>query len=347
MDADPDGGDHAEGALGAEEQLAQVGAGGGGGGAAEVEHAGRGDHPQAAHHVVEPSVAGRVLAGGAGGREAADGGETEALRIVAEFEAALGEQGLGGRAGETGAEEGLAGGLVEVEELVEPAQVERDDGGERPALRVQSADDAGAAAERHDGDPALGADREQRGDLVLAAGQHDGVGRVLRVARAAAQQVGGGLAAGPGEAVGVGGAEVGLADDGGERREVVGGEGGRPQDDLRGVGPGRGVAGDAEGGGEQALDVGGQLLGEGRVAPGVPLHRGERQGGRTGEGRRCRLLLGGHALQFYTSCQVVTSFTSRPPSAPPGLPPGLPPSAVRSVPPSAAPMTRSSTPPPS
>ncbi len=342
MDAHPDGGDHAEGALGAEEQLAQVGSGGGGRGAAEVEHAGRGDHPQAAHHVVEPSVAGRVLAGGAGGREAADGGEAEALRVVAEFEAVPGEQGLGVRAGEAGAEQGLAGGLVEVEELVEPAQVEGDDGGELPALRVESADDAGAAAERHDGDPAFGADGEQRGDLVLAAGQHDGVGRVLRVARAAAQQVGGGLAAGPGEAVGVGGAQVPLADDGGEGREVVGGEGGRPQDDLRGVGPGGGVAGDAEGGGEQALDVGGQLLGEGRVAPGVPLHRGERQGARTGGGRRCRLLLGGHALQFYTSCQVVTSLTSEAPGAPPRLPPHLPPSAAPSV----APTTRSSTPPP-
>ncbi len=324
MDAQADGGDHAEGALGAEEELAQVGAGGGGGGAAEVEHPGGGDDPQAAHHLVEAPVPGGVLARGAGGREAADGGVAEALRVVAEFPAALGEQFLGGRAGEAGAEDGLAGGLVQVEQPVEAAQVERDDGSEAAALGVEAADDAGAAAERDDGDAVFGAHREDGGDLLLAAGQHDRVGRVLRLAAAAAQQVGGGLAAGAREAVGVGGADVGLADGRGECLEALGGEPGGVQDDLVGARPGSSDAGDAEGSGEQSLDVGGQLLGEGRVAPGVPLHRGERKRG----AGRSRLRLRCHALQFHTSCQVVTPSRRQQPGSP------------------AAPTTRSWTPPP-
>ena len=149
----------AEDALGADEQLAQVGPGGRLRGPAEVQDAGRGDHPQAADHVVEPAVTGGVLAGGAGRREAADGGEPEALREMAQREAVLAEQSLGVRSGDAGAEFGLAGDLVEPVQFVEPAQVQRDDGAELAADRVEPADHAGAAAERHDRDAVVRSSR--------------------------------------------------------------------------------------------------------------------------------------------------------------------------------------------
>ena len=91
-------GDDAEHALGADEQLAQVRARRGRRRPAEVEHARRGDRAQAADHVVEPAVARRVLAGRPGRGESADRRELEALREVAEREAALAEQSLGLRA---------------------------------------------------------------------------------------------------------------------------------------------------------------------------------------------------------------------------------------------------------
>ena len=136
----------------------KIRAGGRGGRATEIERAGRGDHPHAADHVVEPAVAGGVLAGGPGRGVAADAGEPEALREVAEGEAALAEQALGLRAGEAGAQFGFAGDLVEPVQGVEAAQVQGDDGVEVAADRIEAADHAGAAAERHDGD-ALAASR--------------------------------------------------------------------------------------------------------------------------------------------------------------------------------------------
>src|SRR5690606_38546257 len=87
--ADPyrDRGDDAEGALGAQDELAQVGSGGRAGGAAGVEGAARGGERQGEHHLVEPAVPGGRLAAGAGGGEAADGGPLVGLGEVAEGEA--------------------------------------------------------------------------------------------------------------------------------------------------------------------------------------------------------------------------------------------------------------------
>ena len=66
---------------------------------------------------------------------------------------------------------------------------------ERAALRLEPADDARPAAERHDRHAGLRARLEHRQHLVVVGGRHDRVGRVLAVARALGQQVEVGLAA--------------------------------------------------------------------------------------------------------------------------------------------------------
>jgi hypothetical protein len=57
----PHAGDHSEHAFGADEQLAQIRARRRRRGAPHVEHTGRGDRAQSAHHVVEAAVSGGVL----------------------------------------------------------------------------------------------------------------------------------------------------------------------------------------------------------------------------------------------------------------------------------------------
>ena len=106
-------GDDPEHALRADHQLAQVRACRRLRRTAEIEHARRRDRAQAADHVVEPAVTRRVLAGRPRRGEPADGRELEALREVAEREAALAEQPFGVRPGEAGAQFGFAGHLVE------------------------------------------------------------------------------------------------------------------------------------------------------------------------------------------------------------------------------------------
>ena len=157
---------------------------------------GRCHRAQPADHVVEPAVTRRVLARRSGRGEAADRGELEALREVAEREAAFAEQAFGLRPGDAGAQFGLAGDLVERVQLVEAPQVQRYHGLELAAHGIEPADHAGAAAERDDGDAALRAEAQDLGDLVFVAGQQHRVGRVLDTGILASQQVKGGLAAG-------------------------------------------------------------------------------------------------------------------------------------------------------
>jgi hypothetical protein len=87
-------GEHPERALRSDEQLAQVRPGGGGGQRAGLEGAGRRRRPQPRHERVDPAVARGGLAGRAGGDPAADGGELEGLRQVAEREVVRGERRL-------------------------------------------------------------------------------------------------------------------------------------------------------------------------------------------------------------------------------------------------------------
>ena len=129
--ADPHGdlGQHAEGALRAEEQLPQVGAGGARGRAPELQFAGGGGHPQGVHQVVEPAVPAGGLAARPRRRVPAERGVLEALREVPEGVAARAEQLLGLRPGRPGAEGREQRRLVEVDEGRGGGEVERD----RPA----------------------------------------------------------------------------------------------------------------------------------------------------------------------------------------------------------------------
>ena len=194
--AHPYAGDHAESALGAEQHLTQVGARSRGGSATQVQGARRGDRAQPADHVVEAAVARRILAGRAGGSEAADGREAEALREMPEREAALAQQPFGVRSGHPGSQLGLPGHLVEPPQSVHPAQVQRHHGLEPPARRVEAADHRGAATEGNHGDAPVGAEPQHRGHVVVAAGQQHRVGCVLDAEVATSQQVQRRLAAG-------------------------------------------------------------------------------------------------------------------------------------------------------
>ena len=148
--ADPHGhlGDDAEGALRAEEQLAQVRAGGVRGRRAEPHLAPRRRDPEADDQGVEAAVARAGLAGGPGGREATDRGELERLRVVAEQHTLGGEQRLGLGAAQPRLEDGGHGLVVDGDQPLHPEQVERDQPGEAVAARGQAAGHAGAAAER-------------------------------------------------------------------------------------------------------------------------------------------------------------------------------------------------------
>src|SRR5690606_27142619 len=88
-DAHRDRGDDAEGPLGAEDELAQVGSRGGARCAAGVQDALGGGEGEGEDHLVEAAVSGGGLSAGAGGGEAADGGPLEGLGEVAEGEAVL------------------------------------------------------------------------------------------------------------------------------------------------------------------------------------------------------------------------------------------------------------------
>ncbi|SHW55368.1 Uncharacterised protein [Mycobacteroides abscessus subsp. abscessus] len=157
---------------------------------------------------------------------------------------------LGLRAGDAGLEFGLAGFLVEGDESVQAAQVQRHDGGEAVADRVESADHAGATAERDDRDAVFGAVLKHLGDLVLGARQQDRVRRVLLAGVLAAQQVQRRLAAGPQQAVVIVGAAELVTDDRCERDAVGVCQCGRAQRDLVGLELGHWGRVDAQGRGQ-------------------------------------------------------------------------------------------------
>ena len=114
----------------------------------------------------------------------------------------------------------------------EPAQVERDHGLEVAADRIEAADHAGAPAERDDGNAVVRAVPQDRGDLVVVAGQQHRVGCVLDAGVLAAQQVEGGLAACAQQPGTVVDAAVLGADDRGQRVAVGGRQRRRSQLDL-------------------------------------------------------------------------------------------------------------------
>ncbi len=261
-------GDDAEGSFRAEQQLAQVGAGGVGGRRAEVERTRGGRSGEPDDHRVEAAVAGARLAAGAGGREAADRGVLEGLRVVAERQAVLAEQRLGLRATQAGLERGRHRHLVDREQPLHPDQVEADQPGEAVATGSQAAGDAGASAERDDRDAVLGGPRQDRRDVAVPVRADDRVGCVGEVAGTRLEQVGRGLAAGAEDAGRVVDQDVVGADDRAEAVEQHVVERGRGR---RRAGDGRALL-EPEGQVDQAERRRGQVGGGGRVAPALRVH---------------------------------------------------------------------------
>ena len=86
----PDPGDDREGALRAEDQLGEIGTGGGRRCTTGADDGAVGQHGlEADDHVFDLAVAGRVLTGASGRDPAADGGQVEALREVADRQTVL------------------------------------------------------------------------------------------------------------------------------------------------------------------------------------------------------------------------------------------------------------------
>ena len=223
--AHPDGhrGDHPEGALGAEDQLAQVGPGRVGRCAAEVEPAARGGDGEPDDQRVEAAVAGAGLAARAGRGEAADRGVLPRLRVVAERQALGGEQRLGLGTAQARLEGRGHRGVVDRDQPLHPHQVEAEHAGEPLASGDQPTRDRRTAAERDHREVVLDREGEHGRDLVVGAGTYDGVGRVGQVAGPHPEQVGRGLAAGAQPAGLVVGAHVLGAEEAGQLGQQLAG----------------------------------------------------------------------------------------------------------------------------
>ena len=158
---------------------------------AELERPLRRRHPHPDDALVEASVAGRRLTARPSRREAADRRVLKRLREVAERVAALAEQRLRLWAAQP---------RLERRRLARPRRARPADsaaahpGRSSPAKpsrsRCQPADDRRAAAERDDRDQLLRAHPQHGQNLVVGAGEHDGVGRVGGVSGAQASRSG-------------------------------------------------------------------------------------------------------------------------------------------------------------
>ena len=184
-----DVGDHPERPLGTDDQFAQGGTGGGVRRLQRAQVAGRRQQAHRADHGVEAPVAAGGLPGGAGGGEAADRRVLEGLREVAEGQALAAQRRLRLRPAQAGAEAGAERAAVDLD-LTQRPEVEADQPCVNPAQGLDAADDAGAAAERHDGDPGAGADLEDASQRLRIGRHHDRVRRRFEPTAAHPHQVG-------------------------------------------------------------------------------------------------------------------------------------------------------------
>ena len=135
------------------------------------------DHPRALDEVVDVRVIGREVPARVGGDPPAQRRELVGLGVVPELEAVVGEAVLDLRAERAGLNARPAGLLVDREDRVHPAGVQRDDARVPAAdVALDAADDAGPAAVGNDRDALLGGPLQQGGDLVLGLGLRDDVG---------------------------------------------------------------------------------------------------------------------------------------------------------------------------
>ena len=149
LDAHPGLGDHAERALGADHQTVGARPGAGPGQTPALEHARRGHHAQAFDEVVDVGVERREMAARAGRDPAAQRRVLKALRKMPERETVRLQGGLEGRAEDAALDARGAAGAVDLQDLIEPLEIEADRAGEAVAhVRIDAADHARAAAER-------------------------------------------------------------------------------------------------------------------------------------------------------------------------------------------------------
>ena len=122
-------------------------------------------------------VIGGVVAAGAGGDPAAEGGELKALRVVAQREAVGTQLRFQPRPVGPGLDSGGAGDVVNFDDLIQCGQVD----GDNPIVAVGRLEpgDGGAAAAVGDGGVSVGgAPVQHRRDFVFGSGVGDDVGRV-------------------------------------------------------------------------------------------------------------------------------------------------------------------------
>ena len=182
-------GDHPERPLGARHELPQVRPRGARGQCPGRQLAGRRRHPRADEVRVDPPEAGRGLARGPSRDAAAHRRPLVALRDMAEGEPARRQRAVGLRQPQTRPERRGQRPLVDREHAVHSREVERDQRCEVTAQRLEAADHARAAAERHDRHARLRADREHRRHLLVARRRHHRIGCVLARAGALGEQV--------------------------------------------------------------------------------------------------------------------------------------------------------------
>jgi len=144
--------------------------------------------------------------------------------------------------------------------------------------RCDAADDAGAAAERHDRERALGAEREQRGELLVAPRMDDSVRSAVGHPRAQSHEIRITLAGGVEHAFAVVHAHALGAHDRGERRGRRAGEPRGLDLHLLELDVLARALGDADVLLQEGARVGGQRPGRGVRPPPPPAHLGRRRG---------------------------------------------------------------------
>ena len=172
-------GDDAEGAFGAEEEAVRGRAGAGGGQPPRLGDPGRGHHPHGLDEVVDVRVQRGVVAAGAGGQPAAEGGELEALREVAQGQAVPRRRSCSSSAGPR------APAWMRAARLVVSSSSTRSrptgpatDAGVVTSAVLDAADDGAAAAVRDHGDRVGARPVEQVHHLgLVVAGRRRGRGR--------------------------------------------------------------------------------------------------------------------------------------------------------------------------
>ena len=208
LHAHPCLGDDAERPLRPEQQAVGRGPGARPGQPARRPHAARRDRAHRLDEVVDVRVEGGEMAARPRGDPAAKRRELERLRIVPQGEAVFSELGLEARPGRAGLDARRARGAVDLEQRVEPAQVERH---RRPLdARLDAADDARPAAVRDDHGAGVRGPGQHALDVGLVARVGDDVGRMVEAAAEGADEVDVALAVGVARAiVGVGRADHG------------------------------------------------------------------------------------------------------------------------------------------